>query len=197
MNKRASQKPLAREVVQVTKLVHGGQGLAELSDGRKVFVWNALPGETVRAQVIKQKSSYAEAIAEEIMVASADRVLPKESNYLSTSPWQMMNFAAENRFKKSIVEELFAHEKVSLPAVPETIHGTKEWAYRNKMEYSFWGDDDGLHLALHQRGTHGSICNRSPRNLNKRIDSSPARYIQLAEPVYQVQPPRPVLGATE
>ena len=155
MNKRASQKPLAREVVQVTKLVHGGQGLAELSDGRKVFVWNALPGETVRAQVIKQKSSYAEAIAEEIMVASADRVLPKESNYLSTSPWQMMNFAAENRFKKSIVEELFAHEKVSLPAVPETIHGTKEWAYRNKMEYSFWGDDDGLHLALHQRGTHG------------------------------------------
>jgi 23S rRNA (uracil1939-C5)-methyltransferase len=27
--------------------------------------------------------------------------------------------------------------------------------YRNKMEYSFWGDDDGLHLALHMRGSHG------------------------------------------
>ena len=27
--------------------------------------------------------------------------------------------------------------------------------YRNKMEYSFWGDEDGMHLALHQRGSHG------------------------------------------
>ena len=69
MGRKISTKPLPAEIVSVTKLVHGGQGLAELSDGRKVFVWNALPGETVRVQVIKQKSSYAEAIAEEVMVA--------------------------------------------------------------------------------------------------------------------------------
>lgn len=155
MGRKISTKPLPAEIVSVTKLVHGGQGLAELSDGRKVFVWNALPGETVRAQVIKQKSSYAEAIAEEIMVASPDRVAPKETNYLSTSPWQIIKFSAENDHKKSIVLDLFAHEKVALPAVGAVVHGDQEWHYRNKMEYSFWGDDDGLHLALHQRGSHG------------------------------------------
>jgi tRNA/tmRNA/rRNA uracil-C5-methylase (TrmA/RlmC/RlmD family) len=41
------------DTVAITKLVHGGQGLGELSDGRKVFVWNALPGETVAIRVIK------------------------------------------------------------------------------------------------------------------------------------------------
>jgi 23S rRNA (uracil1939-C5)-methyltransferase len=150
-------KPKIDEIheVQVTKLVHGGQGLAELPDGRKVFVWNALPGESVRARIIKQKRSYAEAIAEEIIIASPDRIPSREENYLATSPWQIMNYAAEHRYKSEIVRELFAHEKVTLPAFGDAINSGPEWNYRNKMEYSFWGDDNGLHLALHQRGSHG------------------------------------------
>lgn len=164
------------EEVIIQKLVHGGQGLAELADGRKVFVWNALPGETVRVRVIKKKRSYAEAIAEEVVEASPERIEPREENYLATSPWQMMTFEAENKYKAEIVAELFAHERIQLPVIrhsgldPESkavdsgsgagmtqpmVTAGSEWHYRNKMEYSFWGDDDGLHLALHQRGSHG------------------------------------------
>ncbi len=36
-----------------------------------------------------------------------------------------------------------------------------------------------------------------PRRRNPRIHSTPARYIQPAEPVYQVQPPRPTWGCFE
>ncbi|MEO6513469.1 MAG: TRAM domain-containing protein [Candidatus Saccharimonadales bacterium] len=141
--------------VTITKLIHGGQGLAELPDGRKVFVWNALPGEKVKARIIKQKRSYAEAIADEVITPSSERIAPKEDNYLATSPWQMMTYEAENRYKTEIVKELFTREKVILPEFAEAIHTDNEWHYRNKMEYSFWGDDDGLHLALHLRGSHG------------------------------------------
>ena len=155
MGRKIDTKPLTREVVRITKLIHGGQGLGVLSDGRKVFVWNALPGETVRAQVIKQKNSYSEAVAEEIMVVSPERVPASEDNYLSTSPWQIMKFSSENEHKKRIVIDLFSHEKLTLPAIADVVHDDREWYYRNKMEYSFWGDDDGLHLALHQRGSHG------------------------------------------
>lgn len=143
------------ETVRIDKLVHGGQGLGTLSDGRKVFVWNALPGEVVRARIIKKKRSYSEAIAEEVVEASPERVVPREANYLATSPWQMMTFAAENTHKAVIVDELFAHEKVSLPTHEGVVTAGPEWQYRNKMEYSFWGDDDGIHLALHRRGSHG------------------------------------------
>lgn len=141
--------------VQVLKLINGGQGLGELPDGRKVFVWNALPGEHVKIRITKNKRSYAEAITEEILEPSAERIAALESNYLSTSPWQIMTYAAENKYKKSIVEELFAHDQISLPTVGDVVHAASEWHYRNKMEYSFWGDDDGLHLALHERASHG------------------------------------------
>jgi 23S rRNA (uracil1939-C5)-methyltransferase len=173
--------PETHEVV-VQKLVHGGQGLGELADGRKVFVWGALPGERLRVRIITQKRSYAEAVAEEVLEASPDRVVPVETNYLATSPWQILNFAAENRYKAAIVRELFTQagvdtaallRPVSFRARPGIVKGLSDASkqsttvseavifaepslhYRNKMEYSFWGDDDGLHLALHQRGSHG------------------------------------------
>jgi 23S rRNA (uracil1939-C5)-methyltransferase len=141
--------------VTISKMVHGGQGLGELPEGLKVFVWNALPGEKVKIRIIKEKRSYAEAIAEEIVIASPERIPAVEANYLSTSPWQIVKFSTENEYKKGIVTELFAGAKIDLPVLQDVIHDEREWQYRNKMEYSFWGDDDGLHLALHQRGTHG------------------------------------------
>lgn len=143
------------EKVTIEKLVHGGQGLGTLADGKKVFVWNALPGETVNVRLLKTKRSYAEGIAEEIIEASPNRVSPQEpDHYLSTSPWQILEFQAENRYKKEITHELFQKAGVVLPEFETTAIGP-DWNYRNKMEYSFWGDDDGLHLALHYRGSHG------------------------------------------
>jgi 23S rRNA (uracil1939-C5)-methyltransferase len=139
--------------VEIEKLVHGGQGLGTLEDGRKVFVWGALPGEKVEARIIKKKKSYMEAIAENIMIASPVRIAPREPNYLATSPWQIVAFDAENDYKKRIVRELFIQAHVTLPEFVVTATGD-DWHYRNKMEYSFWGDDDGLHLALYNRGSH-------------------------------------------
>ena len=166
------------EEVKITKIVHGGQGLGELKDGRKVFVWNALPGETVRARVIKDKRKYAEAIAEEVIVASPQRVAPEETNYLATSPWQIVTFEAENEYKKDIVSELFAHEKVILPALSTVVHDDRQWYYRNKMEYSFWGDDDGLHLALHQRGSHGKQIVTGSKLAMPALDAGAASVVQ-------------------
>ncbi|MEK7152637.1 MAG: TRAM domain-containing protein, partial [Patescibacteria group bacterium] len=139
--------------VEIEKLVHGGQGLGVLPDGRKVFVWGALPGEKVTVHIIKGKRSYAEAITQEVLQASPLRVAPREQNYLATSPWQIVTFRAENDYKKRIVEELFTQAHVSLPDFVMTTAG-EDWHYRNKMEYSFWGDEEGLHLALHNRGSH-------------------------------------------
>jgi 23S rRNA (uracil1939-C5)-methyltransferase len=142
--------------VTIDKLVHGGQGLGTLPDGRKAFVWNALPGETVGVEIRRNKKSWAEGYATEVHVMSPDRVEPKEAEFLATSPWQILDFAAENRYKADIVRELFDGEHIRLPDF-HTFSDGREWQYRNKMEYSFFGDDDGLHLALHARGTHRKV----------------------------------------
>ncbi len=147
------------EKVTIEKLVHGGQALGTLPDGRKVLVWNALPGEEVEVEVRKSKQSFAEGIATRVLKASADRQEPRDEAYLSTSPWQIMSFSAEQAAKKAVLIETYERENVTLS--PEILNNLTcvsdevQWQYRNKMEYSFWGDEDGLHLALFHRASHG------------------------------------------
>lgn len=141
--------------LKIEKLVHGGQGLGVLPDGRKVFVWNTLPGEEVAVRLTKKRKDYAEAIVEEIFKPSSHRIEPKDEAYMSTSPWQIMDFEAENHFKADILIETIRREKVALNKDIDMYSDSVMWEYRNKMEYSFWADDNGLHLALFHRGTHG------------------------------------------
>lgn len=142
------------ETVSITQLVHGGQGMGVLPDGRKVFVWNALPGEEVVVELTKKRRDYAEGIAREIISPSPDRIQPRDEAYLSTSPWQMMTFSTENEAKRSILAEAMQRESVVYDKLIDLIAGEQQWNYRNKMEYSFWADDEGLHTALFNRGTH-------------------------------------------
>ena len=141
------------EEVVIEKLVHGGQGLGTLPDGRKVFLWNALPGEKVRARITRSKKDFCEGIAEEIIVASKDRVAPKESIFLATSPWQVLAFGVENMAKSQILKEAFTRESIEIDDVSMISDGL-DFGYRNKIEFSFFGDDDGIHYAFYNRGSH-------------------------------------------
>ena len=60
----------------ISALTNEGQGVARV-EGFAVFVIGALPGETVRAHVIKVAPAYAIAKTLEILTSSRDRVSPK------------------------------------------------------------------------------------------------------------------------
>ncbi len=143
--------------VRITGLVHGGRAIGLLPSGKKVFVWNALPGEKVGVRLISEHRTFDEAIAEKVIESSIDRELPQEDNYLDTSPWQIMNFEAENRYKKDITQELLSRQKVNLPMIQGVTHDERKWHYRNKMQYRFMAVNNRLHLALYERASH-SLC---------------------------------------
>ncbi|MBA3758486.1 class I SAM-dependent RNA methyltransferase [Candidatus Saccharibacteria bacterium] len=170
------------EKIVIEKLVHGGQGLGTLPNGQKIFVWNGLPGETVGVRVGRKKKDYAEGFAEEIITASKDRITPVDEAYLSTSPWQIMTFDAENSYKKEILTEAFTREGMEVPefdfvSVGEPLH------YRNKMEYSFWGDDDGLHLALYHRASHGKRIVMGSSIARSEIDDAANKVVAVLNSV--------------
>ena len=145
--------------IKIEKLVHGGQGLGTLPDGKKVFVWNALPGEIVQIEMIKDKKSFGEAIATNIVKASESRVEPLDAqSYLSTSPWQIVKPEAENRYKQGILQEVFERAEIPLTLQPFTSVDPR-FGYRNKMEYSFWWDagEKRVRLAHFVRGSHERI----------------------------------------
>lgn len=149
-------------IVEMTldKIVGGGQTLGSLDYGKKAFVWGGLPGEKVSVQLTKKKSSYVEGVVTDVIEPSADRVNPvDESSYLSTSPWQIMNFEREQHYKSALIEEAFELHDIVLPNPIEVYSNGNELAYRNKIEFSWWWDKEAgqLDLAFFRRGTHGKI----------------------------------------
>ena len=148
--------------VEIERLVPGGQGLATNREGIKGFFWNALPGETVlEYEITKKKSHYFEAIALKIDSPSTHRIAPKDSCYLSTSPWQIFDYDYELAQKQQILTEILNQNQLfDLYDITSPIMGdTHDFFYRNKMEYSLYYDytDEKLHLGFHQRGTHRKI----------------------------------------
>lgn len=147
------------EELKLSKIVYGGQALGVMEDGKKVFVWGGLPGETVKLRLTKSKKNWAEGIVEEVISASKQRVEPKDPEcYLSTSPWQILDYAYENTLKQELIVDQFAQHDVDIK-LDDFTAPEEPYLYRNKVEFSFWWEkpEDGegqLDLAFYKRGTH-------------------------------------------
>ena len=157
-------KPLPVLSVTLDRIVGGGQAIGTLETGKKAFVWNGLPGESVSFQVTKKKSHFVEGIATDIHTPSAERAIPTDpSSYLSTSPWQMMSFQAEQHYKAALIEEAFELHDIVLPNTIEVYTDGRTAHYRNKVEFSWYSDTDAstgaetLDLAFFRRGSKGKI----------------------------------------
>lgn len=152
------------ETLRLEKIVGGGQAIGTLDDGRKAFVWGGLPKELVTIRVTKKKSHFVEGIVTEIIEKSPERITPKDENsYLSTSPWQIMPMSSEQSHKASLIEEAFLLHNITLPEKIEVFSDGVEFNYRNKVEFSWFGDktDDDeketLDLAFFKRGGKGKV----------------------------------------
>ena len=152
------------ETLRLEKIVGGGQAIGTLDDGRKAFVWGGLPKELVTIRVTKKKSHFVEGIVTEITEESPERITPKDENsYLSTSPWQIMPMSSEQSYKASLIEEAFLLHNITLPEKIKVFSDGVEFNYRNKVEFSWFGDktDDDeketLDLAFFKRGGKGKV----------------------------------------
>lgn len=146
-------------MVKVEKIIPGGQALGTLEDGRKIFFWNTLPGEIVTEyDIAKQKSHFVEAIATKIENSSKFRVEPKDTCFLSTSPWQIVDWDYENQLKVDLVVEIFREHHIDIKK-PEFFTDGNPYFYRNKMEYAlYWNNElNKIELAFHARGSHRKI----------------------------------------
>jgi 23S rRNA (uracil1939-C5)-methyltransferase len=155
-----TKKTLPIVSVNLDKMVGGGQTIATLESGLKLFVWGGLPDEIVEVQLTKKKSKLAEGIVVNVINASSNRVVPRDvESYLSTSPWQIMNFKSEQHYKSALIEEAFELHNIILPEPIEIYSDNNKYEYRNKIEFSWWWDKDKnvLDLAFFRRGTHGKI----------------------------------------
>ena len=146
------------------KIVGGGQAIGTLDDGRKAFVWGGLPKELITIRVTKKKSHFVEGVVTEIIEKSPERITPRDENsYLSTSPWQIMPMSSEQFQKISLIEEACSLHNITLPEQIKVFSDGVEFNYRNKVEFSWFGDTtenstkETLDLAFFKRGGKGKV----------------------------------------
>lgn len=151
---------ILQQDIYIDKLIPGGQGIGTLSEGKKIMLWNVLPGEIVKTtEITKLKSHYCEGIARNFKKISSSRIDPVDECFLATSPFQIMPYPDELKIKADLLRETLRQNNLEAPAAFEVKTDGKDLFYRNKMEYALYFDhaDGKIHPAFHLRGSHRKL----------------------------------------
>ncbi len=142
----------SEHIVKIDNLDFEGLGCGVSDSGKKVKILNALPGETVKIQVMKRRRGMILAVAIEVLEASPMRVEPQDPAYLSGALWDIMSLDSENSLKQEALERFLAKWNLSHPMI---LSDGRAERYRNKAEFSIYGDSETrkVSLAFHRRGT--------------------------------------------
>ncbi|MDZ7625257.1 MAG: 23S rRNA (uracil(1939)-C(5))-methyltransferase RlmD [Ignavibacteriaceae bacterium] len=105
-----------------------------------VFVNGAYPGDLISAKIKKLKKSYAEAVVEEVISPSEQRVQPR-CKYFGTCggcKQQDLDYKQQTAYKQEQVQDIFKHDGGFTDFEIENILPSENiFYYRNKMEFSF------------------------------------------------------------
>ncbi|MFC4778153.1 23S rRNA (uracil(1939)-C(5))-methyltransferase RlmD [Paenibacillus sp. GCM10023252] len=158
--------------LDIIGLTHEGEGVGRV-DGYTLFVHGALPGERVRAKVLKVKKQYGYAKLLEILVESPDRVGPACSIFSQCGGCQLqhMDYEAQLRWKRqSVIDSLerigklqVAEDSSSAAGEGVVVHPTigmdNPWNYRNKAQVPVGesGDSGRLIAGFYASGSHRII----------------------------------------
>jgi 23S rRNA (uracil1939-C5)-methyltransferase len=136
--------------IKVDKYAFEGKGIGKVDlenssgnsepDSFIVFVNGAYPGDVVSAKIKKLKKSYAEAVVEEVIIPSSQRVQPR-CKYFGTCggcKQQDLDYIQQTAYKQEQVEDIFKHDGGFTGFEIENILTSENiYFYRNKMEFSF------------------------------------------------------------
>lgn len=157
--------------VDIIGLTHDGEGVGR-ADGFTLFIQGALPGERVRAKVMKVKKQYGYARLEELVLKSPSRVEPPCDIFKECGGCQLQHFdyPAQLEWKRQhVVDNLVRIGKLKVAGegdaegegivVHKTVGMDEPWRYRNKasVPVGLNSDDGQLIAGFYARGSHRII----------------------------------------
>ncbi|KGJ97710.1 23S rRNA (uracil(1939)-C(5))-methyltransferase RlmD [Thalassotalea sp. ND16A] len=131
---KAANKYLNQQVkIEIKSLDINGDGVGKI--GKKpVFVDSALPGETVEAKIIQEKSKYLRGKTKNVLISASNRVQPRCKHFYQCGGCDLQHLAYQGQldFKQQKVSDLFRRNSdiTSLPWQTSLI--SDKWHYRRK-----------------------------------------------------------------
>ena len=194
------------DVVAITAIAAGGEGVGRLADGRAVFVARTAPGERIRLREgVKLHKSFARGELAEIIAAGAARVTAPCPHYVQDHcggcQLQHVTYEAQLAAKRAIVGDALRRIAKLDVGDPDIVEAVEEWRYRATITLSVksLGRSDpkglpagrGRTVGLHPYDRPASVfqlidCHIADfrlmalwRELRPRLDLLPARLTQL------------------
>lgn len=126
--------------IEITSYAAEGKSIAQLEDGKVLFVPNAIPGDVVNVRVLKNKKSWAEGKVLELVTPSKDRVEPfcEHFGVCGGCKWQMLPYEQQLKYKQQqVTDQLKRIGQIELPEIMPILGSPKQQFYRNKLEFTF------------------------------------------------------------
>ncbi len=139
-NTNKKSKNLIIDSIPLTQAGGKGVAIGTMENGKKLLVKYGAAGDTVKAEVYKSKSKYAEARILEILDASPDRRNPPCIHFgeCGGCSWQHITYEAQLALKnKEVQASLTKIAKIEPENFLSPVGAPDEFFYRNKMEFSF------------------------------------------------------------
>jgi len=133
------------ELVEITSLAAGGEGVAREASGRVLFVRGAVPGDLVRARVVEPHKRFARAEIAELVRTSALRVEPRcrVHGECGGCGWQQIAYPAQLEAKRAILRDALvrvAGVKLETLAAPVEIEPSPEPYGTRTRARLLWSD---------------------------------------------------------
>jgi 23S rRNA (uracil1939-C5)-methyltransferase len=139
------------EIVKITGIAAGGDGVGRMKDGRAVFVPRTAPGEQVqlREGTLKLHRTFARANPGAIVDPGAGRVAPPCPHYVADHcggcQLQHVAYDVQLEAKAQIVGDALRRIGKLDVANPEIVEALDEWRYRHKISMDVKSMTVGLH----------------------------------------------------
>lgn len=142
-------------------------------EGKTIFVEGALPGEQVRANVVRRKPNYEIAVTQEVLKASSLRVEPACPNFgvCGGCAMQHLEPKAQVAIKQRALEDGFKHiAKLKIPQILPAIYGpTWHYRYRARLSVRFVAKKGGVLIGFRERKSSYVADMTECRILPKRL----------------------------
>jgi len=143
--------------IKIIDLGDNGEGIGKI-DNFTVFVHGAIPGDLVKAKVIKVKKQYAVALVDSIIESSEFRQIP-ECPYVKCGgcQTQMMTYDAQLKIKKEQVTSSMKRIGDLDVEVQDVIGMEEPIAYRNKSQYPVRLVNGEVRVGFYKQRTHDVV----------------------------------------
>lgn len=144
--------------LEITDLSYEAMGVAHY-EGLTIFVNNALPGEIVKAKILKVKRKFAFAKIEKIIKESPDRVKVKLNQWVQTGLASLAHIKYDKQleFKRNQVVNLLHKADLDQIKVDQTLPSPEETGYRNKAQVPVRMVNSQLEIGFFRRHSHDLV----------------------------------------